>query len=69
MRKNTLRISLVAVAIAAAFLAFGSWKSATKASTPCKESLEECCQQKNKKGETMVWESLSGQFFSSTDLN
>lgn len=69
MRKNTLRISLVAVAIAGAFLAFGSLKSAPKATTPCKESLDECCQQKSKKGENMVWESLSGQFFSSSDLN
>jgi hypothetical protein len=68
MRKNFIRIALLAMAIAGTFLVVGSARTSSS-STPCEESMDECCKKKSKAGnEDMIWENLSGQFFSSTSL-
>jgi hypothetical protein len=67
MRKNFLRISILAIAILVALLALGSWRSASNG--PCEESMDQCCKKKNKGSETNIWESGTGQFFTSTELN
>jgi hypothetical protein len=71
MRKNIIRSIFVAVAITgAAFLVFGSGKTSPSASSPCEESMEQCCKkQRQSSSDNMVRETLSGQFFSFTGFN
>jgi hypothetical protein len=71
MRKNIIRSIFIAVAITgAAFLVFGSGKTGPSASTPCEESMEQCCQKKKGGGtDNMIRETLSGQFFTFTGFN
>jgi hypothetical protein len=67
MRKNIVRITLIAMAIAGYFLVTSSRSMVTE---PCKESMEgDCCQKDTRGSDNMIWENLSGQFFSSTSLN
>ncbi len=69
MRKNTIRITFVAVAMAGAFLALRSPDSKGP-EVPCEESMEQCCEKKEKgPNDNMIWETLSGQFFTSSGLN
>ncbi len=69
MRRNTTRIVLLATAITGVFLAAGFSKPTSK-TPPCDESMEQCCKKKEKKGtDNMIWETLSGQFFTATGLN
>lgn len=68
MRKNIVRLTLITAAIAGTILVLGSGRPASK-STPCEESMEQCCKKKEKSGGTdknMQFESLSAQFFAST---
>jgi hypothetical protein len=68
MRKNFLRITILAAAIAGTFLVLGSWKTAPQ--TPaCEESMKECCKKKNRNADNTIWETGSGQIFSYSNLN
>ena len=67
MRKNIIKITLLAAAIAGTFLVLGMGKSASKA--PCEEGLEQCCKKKNRDADANIWETGSGQFFTSFELN
>ena len=70
MRKNILRITFVTAAIAGTLLVLGSTKSTTPSnSAPCKESIQECCKKEGDKTENLMFESLSGQFFTSAILH
>ncbi len=69
MRKKIVHISLLTIAIVVAALVIISWKSADYNDT-CEETMEECCQKKKSGGpDSMIWETLPGQFFSSYGLN
>jgi len=66
MRKNIFHITFVAVAITGTVLVLGSNKAPTPSkSAPCKESTQECCKKSEGKNDDMIYESLSGQFFTS----
>jgi hypothetical protein len=68
MRKNILRLTLIAACITGTLLVLGSAKPPSK-SGPCEESMEQCCKKKEKTGgteKTNNFESLSSQFFAST---
>jgi hypothetical protein len=70
MRKNIIRLTLIAAFITGTLLVLGSARSSSK-SGPCKESMEQCCKKKEKSGssdENRNFESLSAQFFASTRL-
>jgi hypothetical protein len=70
MRKQTIRITLVALAVAGTFLVVGSTRRSS-ATAPCdEESMEQCCKKKSKgSNDNLIWETLSGQFFTSSGLN
>jgi hypothetical protein len=66
MRKNIYHITFVTVAVAGTLLVLGSTKTPTSSkSAPCKESIQECCKKPEGKNDNMIYESLSGQFFTS----
>jgi hypothetical protein len=67
MKKISLRIGFITAAIAGGLLVIGFSKSPSK-TIPCKESMEECCENKSKGTDQMIWESLTGQFFTSSGL-
>ncbi|HEX6191791.1 MAG TPA: hypothetical protein VFZ42_05475 [Chitinophagaceae bacterium] len=70
MRKNILRIAFVSAAIAGTLLVLGSTKSSTPSkSAPCAAPAQECCKKTDGKSENMMFESLSGQFFTSAVLH
>ncbi|MGZ5220524.1 MAG: hypothetical protein ACXWV1_06730 [Chitinophagaceae bacterium] len=60
--KYTIQLFFTVAAIAAILLVLQSSSPVSK-NTPCKESMDACC---NKKQSTdkMIWENLSQQFFS-----
>lgn len=66
MRKNILKITLLAVMIVIAVITLVSWKSSSKEA--CEESMEQCCKKKNPGSDASIWES-GGQFFSTSSLN
>lgn len=68
MRKNLIRISLVIAAITVGFFVLGSSKPATRGDSRCKESMDECCEKKQKSSEKVLWDDLSGQFFASAEI-
>jgi len=64
-RRNTLRIAILAFALAGTFLFLRSAASAGQ-NNSCKESMDECCKKKNAgEADTKSWENLSRQFVSS----
>jgi hypothetical protein len=64
-RRNTIRIVILSVILAGAFLIVSSAASTGK-SHSCKESIDECCKKKNAgEAEKATWKNLSQQFFSS----
>jgi hypothetical protein len=63
MRKSIIiRIALLTIIAAGSFLLLRSGTPGGKDNS-CKESIKECCQEKDSGSDKMVWESL--QFFSS----
>ncbi|HEX7905995.1 MAG TPA: hypothetical protein VF487_19115 [Chitinophagaceae bacterium] len=68
MRKNFITLTIVAAALTGALLVFGTPTSSSSASTPCDESMKECCKKESKgSNDNSIWETVSGQF--STGLN
>ena len=68
-KKYLLRLTLAALLITASFIALSSSKKSGKKPN-CKESIEECCKNKDENpppGE-MIWESFSRQFISSLQI-
>jgi hypothetical protein len=69
MRKsNTIRIVILAVILAGAFVVLRSAASTGKSSAckGSKESMERCCKKKNaESADKTTWGNLSQQFFSS----
>jgi hypothetical protein len=67
-KRNIIRIAILAVVLAGAFLVLRSAASTGK-NNPCKqskESMEQCSGKKNAGGaDKMIWENLSQEFFSS----
>jgi hypothetical protein len=64
-RRNTIRIAMLAVVLAGAFLVLRSAASTGK-NSPCKESMDQCCKKKNAgEADRRIWKNLSQQFFSS----
>jgi hypothetical protein len=65
MKKNTIRITVLVIAISGIFLAMAPHQQMPEQKEePCNESMEQCCQKKNKGGtDNMIMETLSGQFF------
>ncbi|HEX5654144.1 MAG TPA: hypothetical protein VFX58_13780 [Chitinophagaceae bacterium] len=69
MRKNIIRSIFVAAAITGAFLVLGSSRPDSNTNKPCKESMDQCCKKSKSGSDNMIWETLSGQFFTSSSLN
>jgi hypothetical protein len=64
-RRHTIRIAMLAIVLAGAFIVLRSAASASK-SDSCKESIDECCKKKETGNPNKTtWENLSRQFFSS----
>ena len=68
-KKYLIRAALILVLLAGSFLILhSSTKKVTKKET-CNESMEDCVKNKEKDGPSgeMIWETLSRQFFTTTD--
>jgi hypothetical protein len=72
MRKNTLRVSIMAAMVAGFFLAFDGPRSTASRSNTCPES-KPCCQEKKTreaiKNLNLNTETFSGQFFTFAGMN
>ncbi|HEX2630143.1 MAG TPA: hypothetical protein VHM26_14050 [Chitinophagaceae bacterium] len=70
MRKNTLRVSVMAAMVAGFFLAFTGPRSTASEPGNCPES-KPCCQQKKKSDalKNLNVETMSGQFFTFAGMN
>jgi hypothetical protein len=70
MRKNTLRVSVMAAMVAGFFLAFDGPGSTASGTNTCPES-KPCCQQKKKSDalKHLNAETISGQFFTYAGMN
>jgi hypothetical protein len=64
MKKRTFfRIAVLVVILAGSFILLRS--SGKPQPSGCKESMETCCKKRSKPSPgSMIWETLSGQFFS-----
>jgi hypothetical protein len=64
--KSVIRIFIGAAVITGVFLLLhlSARGPINNTSTPCKESMDACCQ-KGEGGTKMIWEDMSHQFFSS----
>jgi hypothetical protein len=64
-KKNTIRIAMLTVLLAGAFIVLRSAVSTNQPGSS-KEAMDQCCKKKNAPGiEKTTWEHLSRQFFSS----
>ena len=68
MRKNIIRLVFVALALTGALLVIGSTGRPSQR-IPCEESMDQCCEKKNRGTDNLILETLSGQFSTSMDLN
>jgi len=64
IKKNTIRLAILAVLLAGTFMVLHSKAPVAKADS-CKESLDGCCKKEEKNSGGMIWENISHQFFSS----
>ena len=68
MRKNTIAIGILVLAVTGTLLAMVPQKKPALKDVPCQESMEECSKQPSKGVDNMIPETLSGQFFTHSGL-
>jgi len=69
-KRNIIRIALVVLLFSVSFIMLLASSNKANTKKACAESMEECCKKDNKNtsGE-MIWETLSHQFFTFSDIS
>jgi len=70
-KKILLRTALMIILFAGSFIVITASSKSTNSPKTCTESMDDCCKKGDNKASSgeMIWESLSHQFFSTSDFS
>lgn len=70
-KRNLIRTALVVLLFTGSFTLLLAFSNKANSKKECTESMDECCKKdiKNTSSGEMIWETLSHQFFTTTEIS